>query len=198
MRYLARRIGLFVVTLWAALTVNFLIPRVMPGNEASAVLGTFRTANPAALHALEIQFGVNVHQSVFLVLLPIPRKLPDGPVRGHRPGGAGIQRDRLEAPLDAGPGRGDDDPRVPDRHARGRRQRVVPRRPARRHPAAVPVHHLDGPGLLRRPAADLHLRGDAQRVCRSVRTTPSARPRPSRPRSSATCSTTPSCPGSAW
>jgi len=53
-----------VVTLWAALTVNFIIPRVMPGNEAQAVLATFRGANPGALHALEIQFGVNVHQGV--------------------------------------------------------------------------------------------------------------------------------------
>jgi peptide/nickel transport system permease protein len=64
MRYLAKRGLLFLVTLWAALTVNFIIPRVMPGNEAQAVLGTFRGANPGALHALEIQFGVNVHQSV--------------------------------------------------------------------------------------------------------------------------------------
>jgi peptide/nickel transport system permease protein len=58
--------GLFLVTLWAALTVNFIIPRVMPGNEAQAVLGTFRNINPAALHALEIQFGVNVHQNIFV------------------------------------------------------------------------------------------------------------------------------------
>src|SRR5579862_551870 len=64
MRYLARRGGLFLVTLWAALTVNFVIPRVMPGNEAAAVLGTFRGVNPAALHALELEFGVNVHQGV--------------------------------------------------------------------------------------------------------------------------------------
>lgn len=64
MRYLAKRGGLFLVTLWAALTVNFVIPRVMPGNEASAVLGTLRNVNPAALHALQIQFGVNVHQSL--------------------------------------------------------------------------------------------------------------------------------------
>ena len=65
MRYLARRGGLFLVTLWAALTVNFIIPRVMPGNEAQAVLSTFRNINPAALHALEIQFGTGVHQSIF-------------------------------------------------------------------------------------------------------------------------------------
>ncbi len=66
MRYLTRRIGLFLVTLWAALTVNFIIPRVMPGNEAQAVLATFRNINPAALHALEIQFGVNVHQNILV------------------------------------------------------------------------------------------------------------------------------------
>ncbi len=64
MRYLARRAALFLVTLWAALTVNFVIPQVMPGNEAQAVLATFRNVNPAALHALEIEFGVNVHQNV--------------------------------------------------------------------------------------------------------------------------------------
>jgi len=66
MRYLTRRLGLFLVTLWAALTVNFIIPRVMPGNEAQAVLATFRNINPAALHALDIQFGVNVHQSILV------------------------------------------------------------------------------------------------------------------------------------
>jgi peptide/nickel transport system permease protein len=65
MRYLRRRLFLFVVTLWAALTVNFIIPRVMPGNEAQAVLGTMRNVNPAAKHALEIEFGVGVHQNVF-------------------------------------------------------------------------------------------------------------------------------------
>jgi len=65
-RYITRRVGLFVVTLWAALTVNFIIPRVMPGNEATAVLATFRNVNPAALHALQIEFGVNVHQNLLI------------------------------------------------------------------------------------------------------------------------------------
>ena len=66
MKYVTRRVGLFLVTLWAALTVNFIIPRVMPGNEATAVLATFRNVNPAALHALQIEFGVNVHQNLFI------------------------------------------------------------------------------------------------------------------------------------
>src|ERR1700744_6641200 len=65
MRNFGGRLGLFLLTPWAALTVNFIIPRVMPGNEAQAVLATFRgTVNPAALHALEIQFGTGVHQGV--------------------------------------------------------------------------------------------------------------------------------------
>jgi peptide/nickel transport system permease protein len=64
MRYFARRGGLFLITLWAALTVNFAIPRVMPGNEAEAVLSTFRGVNPAAVHALEIEFGINSHHSL--------------------------------------------------------------------------------------------------------------------------------------
>ena len=64
MRYLAKRGGLFLITLWAALTVNFAIPRFMPGNEASAVLATFRNVNPAAVHALDLEFGVNVHQNI--------------------------------------------------------------------------------------------------------------------------------------
>jgi peptide/nickel transport system permease protein len=64
MRYIARRGGLFLLTLWAALTVNFAIPRLMPGNEADAVLATFRGINPAAAHALALEFGLNVHQSL--------------------------------------------------------------------------------------------------------------------------------------
>jgi len=63
-KYLARRGGLFLLTLWAALTVNFVIPRVMPGNEAQAVLATFHNVNPAAMHALEVEFGVNNHQGI--------------------------------------------------------------------------------------------------------------------------------------
>jgi peptide/nickel transport system permease protein len=69
MRYLTRRLGLFLLTLWAALTANFVLPRLMPGSEASAVLATFRGVNPAALHALELEFGGNVHESIVIAYL---------------------------------------------------------------------------------------------------------------------------------
>jgi peptide/nickel transport system permease protein len=54
-----------VVTLWAAITLNFLIPRLMPGNPALAMMAHYRgRINPQALHALEIAFGVHAHQSL--------------------------------------------------------------------------------------------------------------------------------------
>ncbi len=65
MRFVVRRLGFFVVTLWAAVTANFLIPRLMPGNPALAMMSRYRGhINPAALHAIEIAFGVNTHQSL--------------------------------------------------------------------------------------------------------------------------------------
>jgi peptide/nickel transport system permease protein len=64
MRYFAKRGGIFLITLLAALTVNFAIPRLMPGNEAAAVLATFRGVNPAAVKALDIEFGVGVHHNL--------------------------------------------------------------------------------------------------------------------------------------
>jgi len=65
LRFVLRRLGFFVVTLWAAITANFLIPRLMPGNPALAMMSRYRGhINPQALHALEIAFGVKAHQSL--------------------------------------------------------------------------------------------------------------------------------------
>ena len=65
MRFVVRRLAFFFATLWAAVTLNFLIPRLMPGNAALAMMARYRGhINPQALHALEIAFGVNTHQSL--------------------------------------------------------------------------------------------------------------------------------------
>jgi peptide/nickel transport system permease protein len=64
-RFVLRRLGFFVVTLWAAVTANFVIPRLMPGNPALAMMSRYRGhVNPSALHALEIAFGVHTHESL--------------------------------------------------------------------------------------------------------------------------------------
>src|SRR5438876_9713832 len=65
MRFVVRRLGFFLVTLWAAVTMNFLIPRLMPGNAAIAMMSRYKVhVNPQALHAIEIAFGINNHQSL--------------------------------------------------------------------------------------------------------------------------------------
>jgi peptide/nickel transport system permease protein len=60
-----RRLGFFVLTLWVALTLNFALPRLMPGNPALSIIGKFRGGiSPQAVKVLEAQFGLNTHQNV--------------------------------------------------------------------------------------------------------------------------------------
>ena len=64
MRYVTRRLGFFIVTLWACLTINFVLPRLMPGNPAEAMMARYKgRINGQALKALEIAFGVNSSES---------------------------------------------------------------------------------------------------------------------------------------
>lgn len=66
MRYLLRRIGFFVLTLWAALTLNFFIPRLMPGSPVDAL--RTRTRNRLSQDALEqllASFGFKPNANVF-------------------------------------------------------------------------------------------------------------------------------------
>jgi len=62
MRYVARKVVLFVITLWAAITLNFLLPRLMPGSPVDAALGKLAAAGVpitnAERQAVEIQLGV--------------------------------------------------------------------------------------------------------------------------------------------
>src|SRR6266702_8747788 len=65
MRYVLRRAGFFLLTLWAAVTLNFFLPRMMPGNPAVAMMGKFRgKISGQELQALETIFGVNSGQSL--------------------------------------------------------------------------------------------------------------------------------------
>jgi peptide/nickel transport system permease protein len=65
MRFALRRLAFFALTLWVAVTLNFLLPRMMPGNPAVAMIAKFKGGvSPQALKTLETQFGVNTHQSI--------------------------------------------------------------------------------------------------------------------------------------
>jgi peptide/nickel transport system permease protein len=66
MRYVLRRAGFFLLTLWAAVTLNFFLPRMMPGSPAIAMMAKFRgkVASPQALQALGTIFGADSGQSL--------------------------------------------------------------------------------------------------------------------------------------
>lgn len=63
MRYFLRRAGFFVATLWAAITLNFLIPRLQPGDPAEAIVrklvGRNASIDPAQLHSVRLMLGVS-------------------------------------------------------------------------------------------------------------------------------------------
>jgi peptide/nickel transport system permease protein len=70
MRFILRRGGFFLLTLWAAVTLNFFLPRLMPGNPALAMVAKFHgRLSGQALISLEDLFGVNTHTSLFVQYL---------------------------------------------------------------------------------------------------------------------------------
>ncbi|QDP97145.1 ABC transporter permease [Microlunatus elymi] len=67
MRFIVRRLGFFLITLWVALTLNFFIPRLMPGNPAQAMMARYKgRINPDALKALEVAFGLDTQKPLLV------------------------------------------------------------------------------------------------------------------------------------
>jgi peptide/nickel transport system permease protein len=59
-RLIGIRALIFLVTLWAILSLNFLIPRLMPGDPALFLLGgDIDTADPAVVDALRERYGLS-------------------------------------------------------------------------------------------------------------------------------------------
>ena len=62
MKFVLRKIGFYVVALWAALTLNFLIPRLMPGNPVDQLVSKLAQkgqVTPATRHAIELLLGAD-------------------------------------------------------------------------------------------------------------------------------------------
>jgi peptide/nickel transport system permease protein len=58
MRVLLRRAVFYLITAWAAISLNFLLPRIMPGNPADALIAKFHgKLSPQAIEALRVLFG---------------------------------------------------------------------------------------------------------------------------------------------
>ncbi|NUR63641.1 MAG: ABC transporter permease [Catenulispora sp.] len=65
MRYLLRRVGFFLLTLWAALTLNFFLPHFMPGSPINALRAQSKGRIPdAQLEQILTSFGFKPHQNM--------------------------------------------------------------------------------------------------------------------------------------
>ncbi|MFC0672612.1 ABC transporter permease [Brachybacterium hainanense] len=60
--HIARKLGFYLVALWAAVTLNFFIPRALPGSPVDAVLSKLALRGPVdegTRHAIEVMLGAD-------------------------------------------------------------------------------------------------------------------------------------------
>jgi len=58
--YILRRLGFYLIAAWASLTLNFLLPRLMPGDPASAIFARAQgKLQPGAIEAMKRAYGLS-------------------------------------------------------------------------------------------------------------------------------------------
>ena len=73
MRFALKRLGFYFVTVWMAITLNFFLPRLMPGNPAAAALSSeTNTLPPQALKAMTVAFGLHTKESLVRPVRALP------------------------------------------------------------------------------------------------------------------------------
>jgi peptide/nickel transport system permease protein len=65
MQFILRRLAFYLVAAWVAITLNFFIPRAMPGSAVDAVLAKFPNLLPPARKALQALLGSGPQGSVW-------------------------------------------------------------------------------------------------------------------------------------
>ncbi len=69
MRHVIRRILFYIFAVWVAITLDFFIPRLAPGNPASTIVGKMQMkgqVNPQMLQVLEAQFGLDTKDPLWV------------------------------------------------------------------------------------------------------------------------------------
>lgn len=60
MPYLLRKFGILLFTLWVAVTLNFVLPRLVPGDPVGAMIAKYQgRLDPQAVDALKIAYGLD-------------------------------------------------------------------------------------------------------------------------------------------
>ena len=60
MKFLLQRLAFYVFTAWAALTINFFIPRLIPGDPVTSLINKFQgQMSTDAINSLYVLFGLD-------------------------------------------------------------------------------------------------------------------------------------------
>ncbi|MFD9539889.1 ABC transporter permease [Streptomyces sp. NPDC060022] len=66
MKYILQRFVFYAVTAWAAITINFLIPRLMPGDPVEALMSRYQgQLDTTAIASLKALFGLDENKSLW-------------------------------------------------------------------------------------------------------------------------------------
>ncbi|WP_406391934.1 ABC transporter permease [Streptomyces sp. NBC_00887] len=66
MKYILQRFAFYAVTAWAAITINFLIPRLMPGDPVEALMSRYQgQLDTTAIASLKALFGLDENKSLW-------------------------------------------------------------------------------------------------------------------------------------
>ncbi|MER5893532.1 ABC transporter permease [Streptomyces sp. NPDC001876] len=66
MKYILQRFAFYAVTAWAAITINFLIPRLMPGDPVEALMSRYQgQLDTSAIASLKALFGLDENKSLW-------------------------------------------------------------------------------------------------------------------------------------
>jgi peptide/nickel transport system permease protein len=66
MRFFLRRFAFYVFTAWAAITINFFIPRLIPGDPVSALVSNMRgQITTDQIQSLTVLFGLDKHEGLW-------------------------------------------------------------------------------------------------------------------------------------
>jgi peptide/nickel transport system permease protein len=65
-KFLLRRLGFYVFTAWAAITLNFFIPRLLPGDPVQSLINKYQgRLSTDAIESLRVLFGLNTHTTLW-------------------------------------------------------------------------------------------------------------------------------------
>jgi peptide/nickel transport system permease protein len=65
MKMILRKLAFYIVTAFAAVSIDFFIPHLMPGNPVAAVLSRMQgNVTQATIRQLELTYGIGSHQSI--------------------------------------------------------------------------------------------------------------------------------------